>query len=70
MKVNYELIGVVIAAIVAFAGIISWWISKFLSDKKDITVLQVKMKDLERRVAKNEEKIEKVEGWYNGDNNH
>lgn len=57
IAIDYSGIGILIGTASLAIGVLSWWLSKLLSDKKDITVLQVNVEDLERRVEELEEDI-------------
>lgn len=57
LKIDYSGIGLLIGAASLAIGVLSWWLSKLLTDKKDITILQVTVEDLERRVEELEEDI-------------
>lgn len=43
-------IALVVSAIGLFAGVISWWLGKFLADKRDSVEHGIKIEQLERRV--------------------
>jgi len=49
------IIGILIAGLGLIAGVLGWWISKFLADKKDIMSCILKIDNLERRVKDIEE---------------
>ena len=44
------IIGIMLTGIGLIAGILGWWVSKFLADKKDIITALIKIEDLERRM--------------------
>lgn len=43
-------VGIFIGAASLLVGILSWWLSKLLSDKRDSTIHSVKIEQLERRM--------------------
>lgn len=63
VSVNYNLLILVLSITTLLVGVFAWWLSKFLTDKRDMTILQVKQEqhekdiaDLERRVSRLEDK--------------
>ena len=53
---DFNGIGIFIGVVSLLVGILSWWLSKLLSDKRDSTIHEVKIEQLERRmqIAENE----------------
>lgn len=68
ISINEWAVFVSVAAIVV--GVLSFWLSKLLSDKKDITIIQVNMEHMERRLKKAEEEIEELQDYYNRGRNN
>ena len=50
LATDFNGIGVFVGAASLIVGILSWWLSKLLSDKKDSTIHEVKIEQLERRM--------------------
>jgi hypothetical protein len=57
IAINLDGVGVFIGVATLLVGILSWWLSKLLSDKKDITVVQIKIENIERRVKELEDDV-------------
>lgn len=47
----------IVSAIGLFAGVISWWLGKFLADKRDSVEHGIKIEHLESRVEDLEDEI-------------
>ena len=54
---NLSAMGVYIAFASLAVGVLTWWLSKLLSDKRDSTIHEVKIQNLERRMDDAEEDI-------------
>lgn len=65
IAINFDGVGVFIGVATLLIGVLSWWLSKLLSDKKDMTVLQVKVENLERRMKDNEDDIDDLKKYKN-----
>jgi len=58
MNLSIETVVTLLTGIGVIAGIFSWWLSKFLSDKKESTELRIEVKYLEEDVRKLERDVE------------
>lgn len=47
----------IVSAIGLFAGVISWWLGKFLADKRDSVEHGIKIEHLERRLDDLEDEV-------------
>lgn len=56
-KENIAAIALVVSAIGLFAGVISWWLGKFLADKRDSVEHGIKIEHLERRIDDLEDEV-------------
>lgn len=50
-------IALVVSAVGLFAGVISWWLGKFLADKRDSVEHGIKIEHLESRVDDLEDEV-------------
>jgi hypothetical protein len=50
----------IVSAIGLFAGVISWWLGKFLADKRDSVSYGIKIEHLESRVDDLEDEIREL----------
>lgn len=51
IAIDFSGVSVMVAAVAFLVGVLTWWIGKLLSDKKEVVENQVKIEDLERRVS-------------------
>lgn len=58
--INWQAVGVIIAGVGLIAGILAWWMSKFLSDKRDIITCKIKIEELDRRMNNAEGDIKTI----------
>lgn len=58
MNLSIETVVTLLTGIGVIAGIFSWWLSKFLSDKKESTELRIEVKYLKEDVRKLERDVE------------
>lgn len=49
-KDDLEILLIIVSVIVAIGGVISWWLGKFLSEKRDTVTLQIEIKYLKEDV--------------------
>jgi hypothetical protein len=60
IAVDYSGIGIFIAGASLLIGILSWWLSKLLTDKKDITIIEVEIRHLKERVEDIEDELNEI----------
>jgi hypothetical protein len=60
IAVDYSGIGIFIAGSSLLIGILSWWLSKLLTDKKDITIIEVEIRHLKERVEDIEDELNDI----------
>jgi len=52
--------GILVTGVGLIVGIIGWWISKFLADKKDIITCMIKIENLEREMEEVKEEQKNI----------
>lgn len=57
LAIDYEGLGLFIGGASLLVGILTWWLGKLLSDKKDSTIHEVEIQHLKERVDKLEEDV-------------
>lgn len=61
LNINIDGVTAFIGGAALLVGILSWWLSKLLGDKKDITIVQVKLENLERRMTEVEHEVDDLQ---------
>lgn len=78
MKVTLETIIAIVGAIGVIGGIISWWLSRILEDRKDsiqqameLKFLREELAEIKREdIAEMKKDIEEIQKWYNNGRNN
>lgn len=60
LKIDWEALGVFVAAAGLVVVVIAWWFGKFLTDQKDVIILQQDMKHVKEKLNEHEDEIKSL----------
>lgn len=70
LEIGISSFGAFVTAAGVIVGILSWWLAKLLSDKKDMTIVQMELKHMKEELEEAKKDIQQLQDWYNRGRNN